>query len=73
MVSVKKAKTHLVFLSDSLHALQELAPRATQSLSSIGNQVYEWQPRSQGHLCTKQTWERGWLCNTVKMALPIFF
>ena len=46
MVSVKRAKTHLVFLSDSLHALQELAPHATQSLSSIGNQVYEWQPRS---------------------------
>ena len=46
MVSVKRAKTHLVFLSDSLHALQELAPRATQSLSSIGNQVYEWQSRS---------------------------
>ena len=38
MVSVKRAKTHLVFLSDSLHALQELVPLATQSLSSIGNQ-----------------------------------
>ena len=71
MVSVKRAKTHLVFSSDSLHALQELAPLATQSLSSIGNQVYEWQPRSQGHPRTKQTWERGWLCNTVKVAWPI--
>ena len=73
MVSVKRSKTHLVFLSDSLHALQELAPRATQNLSCIGNQVYDWQPRSQGHPCTKQTLERGWLCNTVKVAWPIFF
>ena len=73
MVYVKRAKTHLVFLSYSLHALQELAPRATQSLSNIGNQVYEWQPRSQGHPRTKQTWEQGWLCNTVKVVWPIFF
>ena len=78
MVSVKRAKTRLVFLSDSLHALQELAPRTTQSLRSIGNQVYEWQPRSQGHPRTKQTWERGWLCKsglatTFKKSINIYW